>query len=129
MARILVIEDNAINLELMTYLLRAFGHEVLHAYTGTKGLEVLRESRVDLVACDIHMPGMDGYDVLRAIRARPELAATRVIAVTASAMVGDREEVLSAGFDGYVSKPIDPQTFVADLEAFLVPPHAGDGGT
>jgi CheY-like chemotaxis protein len=127
-ARILVIEDNAINLELMTYLLRAFGHEVLHAYTGTKGLEVLRESRVDLVACDIHLPGMDGYDVIRTIRASPELAATRVIAVTASAMVGDREEVLSAGFDGYVSKPIDPQTFVADLEAFLVLPRAGDRG-
>jgi two-component system, cell cycle response regulator len=127
MARILVIEDNPINLELMTYLLRAFGHEVLHAYTGAKGLEVLAETRVDLVACDIHMPGMDGYDVLRAIRARPEWAATRVIAVTASAMVGDREEVLTAGFDGYVSKPIDPQTFVPDLVAFIAPPRTGDG--
>src|SRR6185503_4934511 len=105
MARVLVIEDNAINLELMTYLLRAFGHEVLQAQTGTKGVATLAQERVDLVACDIHLPGMDGYEVLREIRARPELAGTPVVAVTASAMVGDREQVLSAGFDGYVSKP------------------------
>src|ERR1700741_5327500 len=112
MARVLVIEDNAINLELMTYLLRAFGHEVLQAPTGAIGLGTLAKERVDLVACDIHLPGMDGYDVIREIGARTELAGFPVVAVTADAKVGDREQVLTAGFDGYVSKPIDPQTFV-----------------
>src|SRR5688572_20960573 len=129
MARVLVIEDNANNLELMTYLLRAFGHEVLQAQTGAKGIATLEKERVDLVACDIHLPGMDGYAIIREIRARPELAATRVVAVTASAMVGDREQVLAAGFDGYVSKPIDPQTFVSDLLAFIVPARGPDEGS
>jgi two-component system cell cycle response regulator len=107
---------------------RLAGHEVLQAPTGTKGIEALAKERVDLVACDIHLPGMDGYDVLREIRARPDLAGTRVVAVTASAMVGDREEMLKAGFDGYISKPIDPQTFVGQLEAFIAPPPSPRGG-
>jgi two-component system cell cycle response regulator len=117
----LVIEDNALNLELMSYLLRAYGHKVQVARSGDEGLAKLAQMRVDLIACDIHLPGMDGYEILRTIRNQPELARTPVIAVTASAMVGDREQLLAAGFDGYISKPIDPKTFVTQLEALLPP--------
>jgi two-component system cell cycle response regulator DivK len=117
MARVLVIEDVPINLELMTYLLQAGGHEVLQAPTGAKGLGILAETPVALVTCDIRLPGMDGYDVVRAIRARPEWAGTRVVAVTA-VPTGAFEHAWP-GFDGYIAKPVDPRTFVAELEEFL----------
>lgn len=119
MARFLLIEDIEINLELMRYLLKSFGHEVESARGGLEALAKLEQVRVDLIACDIQLPGMDGYEILRIIKARPALAAVPVIAVTASAMVGDREQLLACGFDGYVSKPLDPQTFVAELETHL----------
>ncbi len=124
MPRFLLIEDNRINLELMSYLLVAFGHDVHQARSGDEGLAKLRETRVDVIACDIQLPGMDGYAIARTIKERPELAEIPVVAVTASAMVGDREQLLRAGFDGYISKPIDPNTFVADLEAFVRPSAA-----
>lgn len=119
MARFLLIEDNIVNLELMRYLLTAFGHEVLTATGGEAALALLEHATVNVVACDLHMPRMDGQDVLRALRARPTLADLPVVAVTASAMVGVREHLLAAGFDGYISKPIDPETFVAQLAAFV----------
>jgi CheY-like chemotaxis protein len=121
MARVLVIEDVPICLELMAYLLRSYGHEVLQAHTGSAGLAVLGKTRVDIVTCDIRLPGMDGYEVVREIRARPELAGLRVVAVTAGALIEDRRRALDAGFDGYIPKPVDAQTFVADFEALLAP--------
>jgi two-component system cell cycle response regulator len=116
---VLVIEDNRVNLELMTYLLKAFGHEAHSAESGEEALRRLGDTEFDLVACDIHLPRMDGHQILSAIRERRALRELPVVAVTASAMVGDREQLIAAGFDGYVSKPIDPQTFVSQLEAFL----------
>jgi two-component system cell cycle response regulator len=121
MARLLVVEDNEVNLELMRYLLTAFGHEVVAADNGETALAVLDRERVDLVVCDVHMPKMDGLQFLVALRARPDVAGLPVIAVTASAMVGDREGLLAAGFQGYISKPIDPRRFVGQVEAFLPP--------
>lgn len=118
-ARILVIEDNQANLELMTYLLKAFGYDPLTAMQGDAGLAVARREKPDLIICDIQMPGMDGYAVARAIKAEADLASIPLVAVTAYAMVGDREKVLAAGFDGYLSKPLDPQTFVSTVEGFL----------
>jgi two-component system cell cycle response regulator len=118
-ARILIIEDNAANLELMRYLLNAFGYEAIVAHDGADGLARARADAPDLILCDVQMPGMDGYQVLRAIRADPGLARTPVLAVTALAMVGDRDKALAAGFDGYLTKPIDPATFVGEIESFL----------
>lgn len=125
MARILVIEDNPLNLELLTDLLEAWGHRTLVATDGDAGLELLKRERPDLVLCDLQMPGRDGYGVAAAIRADPALRALPLVAVTAFAMVGDRERALDAGFDAHISKPIDPRSFVAEIERHLqrsVPP-------
>lgn len=119
MARVLVIEDNRENRELMTYLLTAFGHAVLEAGDGERGIQTARGERPDLILCDIHLPGVDGYEVARALRADPLLRDTPLIAVTALAMMGDRAKGLAAGFDDYIAKPIDPHTFVTHIEKFL----------
>jgi two-component system cell cycle response regulator len=118
-ARILVIEDNHANLELMVYLLKAFGYTPLTATQGDVGLDIARRDKPDLIICDIQMPGMDGYAVAKLLKENQHLASVPLVAVTAYAMVGDREKVLAAGFDGYLSKPIDPQTFVATVESFI----------
>ena len=118
-ARVLIIEDNPDNLELMTYLLRAFGHAVLAAVNGRQGLEVACREHPDLIICDVQLPEMDGYEVARRLKADGTLRNTPLVAVTALAMVGDRERVLAAGFDGYPAKPIYPETFVRQMEVYL----------
>jgi two-component system cell cycle response regulator len=119
MARILVIEDNRDNLDLMQYLLVAFGHDTIEAGSGDVGLEMARSVCPDLILCDIHMPGMDGYTLVGKLRQDATLRHTPVVAVTAMAMLGDRERGMQAGFDGYIYKPIDPETFVPQVQAFL----------
>jgi len=116
-ASILVVEDNADNMELMQYLLKAFGYQPLLATSGAEGVRLARERRPDLVLMDVQMPEMDGYQATKAIKS--ELDACPVIAVTAFAMVGDRRRIMERGFDGYISKPITPDTFVTEIEAFL----------
>jgi two-component system cell cycle response regulator len=116
--RVLVVEDDPDSLELMTYLFRAFGHEALGAASGDRALDVASATSLDLILCDLRLPGMDGFELLSKLKADPELKAIPVVAVTAYAMPGDKERVMSAGFDGYVSKPIDPQSFVREAEAF-----------
>jgi two-component system cell cycle response regulator len=118
-ARILIIEDNAANLELMTYLLSVFGHTVVTAEEGLQGLEAARRERPDLIICDVQLPDMDGYEVARWVKSDPGLRMTPLVAVTALAMVGDRDRVLAAGFDGYLAKPISPEKFVRQMEGFL----------
>ena len=118
-ARILAIEDNPDNMELMAYLLQAFGHTVLMAYDGEQGVEAARRELPDLIICDIHLPRLDGYGVIREIKADPTLRPIPIVAVTALAMVGDREKILVAGFDGYIAKPIVPEAFVGQVEHFL----------
>ena len=117
--RILIIEDNQTNLELMTYLLRAFGHTVLTAGDGVQGLELVAREQLDLIVCDIQLPRLDGYALARQLKSHPSTRALPLVAVTALAMVGDRDRVLAAGFDGYIAKPIAPRTFVSQVEAFL----------
>ncbi|MDY6944764.1 MAG: response regulator [Pseudomonadota bacterium] len=119
MATILIIEDDPASQELMSYLISAHGYATLEASRGDQGVAMIRESRPDLVVCDIHLPGLDGYEVARAVKATDELLTIPLVAVTALAMVGDREKVLAAGFDSYVTKPIDPQTFVSHIELLL----------
>ena len=122
MARILVIEDNPINLELMTYLLTAWGHEVLTAADGEAGIAQARAVRPDMIVCDIQMPGMDGYGVARVIKADPALRDVPLVALTAFAMVGDEDKALAAGFDLHIPKPVDPERFMEVIGQFLPGP-------
>lgn len=121
MAHIVVIEDNPTNLDLICYLLRAYGHSVETAGDGDEGLALVRRTLPDLIVCDVHLPKLDGYEVARQIKSDPRLRLIPLVAVTALAMVGDREKGLAAGFDGYLYKPIEPQTFVADVVRHLHP--------
>ena len=98
MARILVIEDNADNLELMVYLLEAFGHAVTTAVDGAGGLAAAASERPEVILCDLHLPGIDGYEVCRRLKADPALRRIPLLAVTASAMATERARGFEAGF-------------------------------
>lgn len=118
-AQILIVEDNPQSLELMSYLLGAAGHAVHSAQTGTSALAATRSQKLDLILLDLQLPDLDGYEVLRALRDDERYTTTKIVAVTAVAMVGDRERTLTAGFDHYVPKPINPRTFVSEIENWL----------
>lgn len=118
-ARILVIEDDPDSLELMTYLLRAHGHAVWSAEDGKEGLRIVNSQALDLVVCDIQLPKLDGCQVALALKGQEETSALPLVAVTAFAMVGDRDRILSAGFNGYLTKPITAETFVPQVESYL----------
>ena len=120
MARVLVVEDNSASLELMVYLLKAFGHTPLSARDGLEGIAAARREHPDLILCDIQLPGADGVEVCRQLKQDPALRNIPMVAVTAYAMVGDREKLLANGFNGYLSKPINPQTFIADMAPYLL---------
>jgi two-component system cell cycle response regulator DivK len=117
--RVLVIEDHPPSLELVRYLLEATGYAALTAADGEIGLAIAETELPDLVICDIQMPKMDGYELLANLRKNPRLRSVPVIAVTAFSMLGDRNMVLKAGFEGYISKPIVPETFIAQVTAYL----------
>lgn len=121
-AKILLVEDTPHNLQLMTYLLEMHGHAVSTAVTGERGVDMARASRPDVIVMDLQLPGIDGYEALAALRSVPDLAAVPVIAVTSFAMAGDRRRVLDAGFDHYLTKPIDPETFTEEISTRL-PEH------
>ena len=115
----MVIEDNPTNLQLVVYLLEAFGHQVSGTKEGAEGIELARQHKPDLILLDIHMPKMDGYEVAGRLRQDPDCRHIPIVAVTALAMVGDREKLLTSGFSGYISKPIDPETFPGKVNEFL----------
>ena len=117
--RILIIEDNRANLDLLTYLLQAHGYEVSYALNGASGLEETARGKYDLVLADILMPEMDGYRFAQLFRADPQNADVRLVAVTALAMGGDEEKILASGFDAYIAKPIDPRKIAAQIESIL----------
>lgn len=120
-ARILVIEDNQANLELMVYLLQQLGaHQVFTATDGVAGLLLAKQQCPDLIISDVRMPNMDGYELVQRIKQEPALQHIPVLAVTASVMPEERQKILQAGFDGYFSKPIEPESFVQETEKFLV---------
>lgn len=118
-ARILYIEDNESNMYLVSFLLEARGHAVLQAWDGRQGVERALQARPDLVLLDIQLPVMDGYETARRLRAEPSLAGLPIVALTSYAMTGDREKALEAGCDGYLEKPINPETFIASIERYL----------
>ena len=123
--KILLVEDNEQNRYLATFLLEQRGYEVIHAASGPRGLELAASARPDLVLLDIQLPGMDGHAVASAIKSDPALKLIPIVAVTSYAMAGDREKVFAAGAEGYIEKPIDPETFVDEVERFLAPAQRG----
>ena len=110
MAKILIVEDSPDNMKLFRTLLTLKGYQVIGLGGGEGLLQEIDQQRPDLVLMDIQLPGKDGFELLREIRAS-QYRALRVIALTAHAMTGDRERALQAGFDGYITKPIDVRTF------------------
>jgi CheY-like chemotaxis protein len=117
--KILIAEDNAVNRELLRELLEMRGHAVLEARDGEEALRVVEESKPDILLLDLGMPVLDGYGTVRKIRENPGFATLPVLAVTAYAMQGDKERILSSGFDGYLSKPINPTLLFQELERLL----------
>jgi two-component system, cell cycle response regulator DivK len=103
---VLVVEDNALNLKLIRDVLEHAGFTVLVATSGEEGVDVATSGGLDLVLMDLQLPGIDGTEAMRRIRAHPDTHELPVVAVTASAMLADREQVSAAGFDGYIEKPI-----------------------
>ncbi len=110
MARILIVEDNPDNMKLFRAVLAMQGHTVVGLATGEGLMEAMEEGRPDLVLMDIQLPGRDGFLLLAELRQSP-WAATRIVALTAHAMTGDREKARTAGFDDYITKPIDVAAF------------------
>jgi len=118
-SRILIADDNAASRELLREVLELSGYEVVEAADGAQAVDGVREHKPDLVLVDIQMPVMDGYGVLKELRADPRTAETRVVALTAFAMQGDRERAQRAGFDGYITKPIEIATLRQEIRKFL----------
>ena len=118
-ARILVVEDNPLNRLLVHDILELRGHDVREGATVNEALDALQSARPDLLLLDVQIPGGGGEAVIREVRQRPDLADLPIIAVTSLAMPGDRERLLSIGFQGYLSKPIDTRTFGAAIESYL----------
>jgi CheY-like chemotaxis protein len=117
-SRILVVEDSPDNMKLFRTLLRLKGHEVTELWSGEGLLEAIQASNPELVLMDIQLPGKDGFALLKEIRHSPHRG-RRVIALTAHAMSGDRERALQAGFDGYITKPIDIRQFPEQIARAL----------
>ncbi len=116
---ILLIEDNEQNRYLATFLLEKHGYSVVAALDGARGIELGRTLDPAIILLDIQLPVMHGYDVARALRGIASLQGVPIIAVTSYAMAGDREKALAAGCDGYIEKPIDPDSFVSEIRKFL----------
>jgi CheY-like chemotaxis protein len=119
MSTVLVIEDNEDNLKLVTYTLGRAGYSVVPAKSGEDGLSVALEESPAFILMDINLPGIDGIETTRRFRKREHFRTVPIIAVTSFAMIGDRERILAAGCSGYIEKPIDPVTFVAQIEAIV----------
>jgi len=115
----LSLKTNEQNLYLVRFILERSGYEVFAAQDGRSGIDLAASLRPDLILLDIQLPVMDGYSVAHSLRHNPSLADTPIVAVTSYAMPDDREKVMEAGRNGYIEKPIDPDTFVAKIERHL----------
>jgi CheY-like chemotaxis protein len=119
MTKVLIAEDNAVNRELLHELLEMRGYTVVEACDGEEALRMVEQIQPDMLLLDIGMPLLDGFAVVRKIRENPRFASLPVVAVTAYAMQGDREKILSSGFDGYLSKPVNARALAEELERLL----------
>ncbi len=125
--KVLIIEDNEQSQYLATFVLERNGYEVISAGDGRTGIDLAEQSNPALVLLDIQLPIMDGYAVVSAMKKKPMLAQIPIVAVTSCAMSGDRERMLNAGCSGYIEKPINPETFIQEVERHLPRPGASPG--
>ncbi len=118
-SKVLIIEDNEQNMYMLRYLLESENFEVIQAFSALQGLVEAERNEPDIILLDIQLPEMDGYTVATRLREMQHLQQTPIVAVTSYAMPGDKEHALASGASGYIEKPINPDTFVSQLKAFL----------
>ena len=119
MKRILVVEDNEKNMYLICFIIGKMGHHAIRAGSGEEGVELAAKERPDLILMDIQLPGIDGLETIRRIRQSDNGSHVPIIAITSYAMTGDRERLINAGCSGYIEKPINPETIMGDIDAYL----------
>ena len=117
--KVLLVEDNPVNLELFQDLLELEGYEVVSAITGHEAIEIAKTEVPDIILMDIQLPEMDGWEATKILKKTPETREIPIIALTAHAMEGDREKALNLGCDSYISKPINTRTFISDIKKVL----------
>jgi two-component system cell cycle response regulator DivK len=120
--RVLIVEDNEKNMKLFRDVLQAKGYDPIEASSGEQAVELATEHVPDLILMDVQLPGIDGVEALARIRGNERTAAIPVLALTAQAMAGDRERFLAAGFDGYISKPVDVMEFIETVGRYCEAP-------
>ena len=119
MKKILVVEDNEINMYLSCRILKSSGYEVIEARSGEEGVELAIKEKPDLIIMDIQLPGIDGYEATKRLRKSEADGEIPIIALTSYAMAGDRKKAIKAGCTGYIEKPINPETFISETKKFL----------
>ena len=119
MKKILIVEDNERNLYMIKFMLEQNGYQVVEAKNGIDGVKMAAIEKPDLILMDIQLPLLDGYEATKQIKANKETNKISIIAITSYAMVGDREKALKAGCNGYLEKPINPETFIAEIEQYV----------
>jgi CheY-like chemotaxis protein len=119
MKKVLIIEDNEQNMYMLTYLLETNNYKVFQSSGGAEGIALAEKTHPDVILLDIQLPEMDGYAVAHELRKIKELSMIPIVAVTSYAMTGDKEKAFEAGATGYIEKPIDPDTFISQLEDFI----------
>lgn len=117
--KVLIIEDNEQNMYMLTYLLESNNYVVFQSFSGAEGIAQAEKTQPDVILLDIQLPEMDGYTVARELRKKEDLALTPIIAVTSYAMTGDKEKAFESGATGYIEKPIDPDTFISQMEFYI----------
>jgi len=117
--KILIIEDNIQNMYMLSYLLEQNNFEIIQAFNGHDGIATAQKSKPDIILLDIQLPEMDGYAVARKLREIDKLKTIPIIAVTSYAMPGDKEKMLTAGANGYIEKPVNPDTFIDEMEQII----------
>lgn len=128
-ARILVVEDNPMNMKVVLMTLKRYGYTLLEAVDGEQALEMATREKPDLILMDIQLPKMDGMEVTRRLRQMPDFKQTPIIALSAYAMKGDREKGMEAGFDDYLSKPVNTRELPKVIEDMLSSRRGTDSGT
>jgi len=124
MSLILIVEDNEKNMKLVRDILQAKGHATMEAGTAEDGIRMALERVPDLVLMDIQLPGMNGMQALKVLRAEPKTAGVPVVAITASVMTQDRQQIMDTGFDGFIEKPINLKEFLSTVHSAIRPAPA-----